>query len=234
MHIIKWVGFFSSLILSPCFASQQSPSKTISTFPINWNTTVRVSTLGLQGEIGYRFNKTFGLRFQGGGLFHERKTLEFDGVKYHDVTIRPQSYNFIADWYFPDDRGYKLSIGGGYNRNKIVLHRTFTAADTFMYNGVNVAPLIGTVKSNYHFSHFTPYAGVGYDSDKLFNSNFSFSIDVGAYFQGKSKASVAATGPIQGDPAGMAVLKQKAEAIVNDSWWLKTYPVISVALRYNF
>ncbi|WP_032112790.1 hypothetical protein [Candidatus Paracaedibacter symbiosus] len=200
-----------------------------------WNIGARIGTLGVQGEVGYRFNKTFGLRFQAGGFIHNRETFEFGGISYHDVEIKPQTYNLIADWYLLNDAGFKLSIGGGYNRSKLVLNRDFSGISEVPFNG-NVVPgtTIGILKACYHFRRFTPYFGAGYDSRNLFGSNFSLSLDVGAYVQGNTKAKISATGPIQYNPAGMVKLKQGAEEVVNDTWWIKTYPVISVAVRYNF
>lgn len=229
MRIIKWINFLALFFPFLCFSTTQAKQQTVSHYNNSWNVATRFGTLGFQGEIGYRFNESFHLRGQAGGIFHQRESLNFAGVTYHDVSIRPQTYNLIADWYFLNNYGFKLSIGGGYNRNKIVLHRTFTVEEDPIK-----ATIIGTVKSKYHFSRFTPYSGIGYDSKGLFGSNFSVSIDVGAYFQGKSKANVSATGPIQYSPSDMAELKKTAENIVNDSWWLKTYPVISISLRYCF
>lgn len=80
---------------------------------------------------------------------------------------------------------------------------------------------VGVVRARYHFSKFTPYFGIGYDSDSLFGSKFSLSCDVGAYIQGNSRASVSAIGPIQNSPNGMASLKHGAEGVVNSTCGLK-------------
>lgn len=198
-------------------------------------TGVRVGTLGLQGEIGYKIHSTLLLRFQAGGFFHKRKTFNFDGVTYHDVEMSPQTYNFIADWYFLNQSGFKISIGGGYNRNHLVLNRDMTPLPQYSIGGATVpGSYIGIVRSQYHFRRFTPYVGVGYDTQKLGTTNFSLSIDIGAYLQGDCRATVKATGPIQNDAQGMEMLKDKAQKLIDDTGWIKTYPVVSLCLRYHF
>lgn len=235
MHLQKLLAtsipIFAILLASGAVATT-APHSNAAT---NWYAGVRAGTLGLQGEVGHMFNSTFGLRFQGGGFFHKRETFNFGGVSYHDVEIKPQTYNLIADWYFLNNSGVKFSVGGGYNRNELILNRDMSSIAKVTLNGSTVpGAAIGVIRSTYHFKRFTPYVGIGYDSKGLYDSPFSLSVDVGAYMQGKCRATVTATGPIQNDPAGMAALKQAAQQLIDDTAWIKTYPVISVALRYNF
>lgn len=221
---------FTIFLRAPAFAASTTPN-----FLPESYISLRAGTLGVQGEIGYLLNATFGLRFQGGGFGHKRETFNFDGVSYHDVEIKPQTYNLIADWYFLNNSGFKFSLGGGYNRNKLVLNRDMSSLVSVSLNGSTVpGSAVGVIRSTYHFRRFTPYVGGGYDVNHLLGSQFSLSIDVGAYMQGNCRAAVSATGALQNSPEGMAVLKKAAEKLIDDTWWIKTYPVISIALRYHF
>jgi hypothetical protein len=77
----------------------------------NWNLGARVSTLGLAGEVGYHFNKTFALRLQGTWWEQFKKSLTFAGVQYHNVRFRPATVTLYADWYFYTPGGASVLEG---------------------------------------------------------------------------------------------------------------------------
>lgn len=194
----------------------------------NWNAGARISTLGLAAEIGYHFNDTFGLRFQGTWWEHFRKSLSYDGVRYHNVRFRPITFNLYGDWYFYT-KWWRLSAGLGYNATKIRLNRDFSQHP----NPYRAAA--GIVTARYRFKNpIKYYVGTGIDIRHIGGSNWTFTIDAGAYFMGKVSAKVNMTGPARMSPTAQATAKREAEELLNDKKWFSTYPAISIGFKYEF
>ena len=200
---------------------------------------IRANSLGLQLELGYQLSNNLGTRIQGGGFYHYKKNFTFEDIDYQDVCIRPLNLNALLDWYFLQtgrDYGLRLTAGVGYNANIFRLNKDLSVTGNSLgnnntyYNGAQ----IGIFKAKYRFRRITPMVMVGYDSAPLGKSNLFLSIDVGAYFQGKAKARATGTG----DNAGLANFardaKEEAENLVNKHRWIKTFPIVSVAIKYQF
>lgn len=179
----------------------------------------RASTLGLQGEFSAQLSKDFAIRLQGGGYHHYCKSLTFENVEYRHVRIMPLNFNMLFDWYFwksGRDYGLRLSPGIGLNFNRAKLQRDLTPQN-----------IPGVLSAKYRFNHFVPIAVVGYDSP-LFLKNLFVSFDVGVYFQGRAKAKA----KINGQTAPES-LRQVAEGVLNTHWWVKQYPIVSLAIKYQ-
>ncbi len=194
----------------------------------NWNAGVRASSLGIAGEVGYHFNKTFGLRLQGTWWEHFRKTMSFDGVQYKDVRFRPVTITLYADWYFYTN-WWRLSVGGGYNGTKIRLNRDFSKDP----NPLRQA--LGYTHGRYRYKNpISYYVGTGCDFRNLGGSNWTLTMDAGVYFMSKVSAKVTATGPAQVSEEAMRKLRYGAEELINDKKYLRTYPAISIGFKYEF
>jgi len=194
----------------------------------NWNAGARLSSLGLAAEGGYQFNETFALRLQGTWWEHFKKRLSYDNVKYHNVRFRPITVTAYADWYFYT-KWWRLSAGLGYNATKIRLNRDFSN------HPKPERAAAGIVSAKYRFRNpLKYYVGTGIDIKKIGGSNWTFSMDAGAYFMGKVKAKVQMTGPAKDIPQAQAVAKREAEELLNDKKWFATYPAVSVGFKYEF
>lgn len=204
-------------------AEQKKDGKT-SSFHIG----ARFSSLGILGEIGYRFNPTFGIRIHGGGYDHFHKEIKYNGETYHHIRYRPLTIHFLADWYFLKD-WWRLTGGIGYNWTHMRLKKD-KRNDPFPQN------LIGVVTNRFKYKRkVTPYVGTGFDFPPLFGSKFIISIDAGVNFQGKVKARTSAKGGFLSNyPPALKTAKHRAEKLLNDPWWIRYYPVISVGVRYCF
>ncbi len=191
-----------------------------------WDAGVRLNTMGIQGEVGYLFNKTFAVRLQSGGFNHYRKVLEFEEVKYHHVRFRPIVTLLYADWYFLKD-WWRVSVGIGYNHTKIHIKRDLSSTP---FPGNMLQVLSGTYRYKRKIS---PYLGTGVDFRNLFGSKFIFSIDAGINYMGEVKVSTSSNGPGAQNLQLMAAARKNAKKLLNDKWWVKYYPAISVGLKYE-
>lgn len=197
----------------------------------SWEAGGMAGTLGILAEIGYRFNSTFGLRIQGGGYEYFQKNMEYDNVHYHHVRYRPITAHLLADWYFLTD-WWRLTGGVGYTGTRARVKRNM-ANEPFPRN------MMGVLTFRYSYKNkIAPYVGTGFDFYSLScgkgASKFIFSLDLGLNFQGEVRAHVKATGPLSNSPAAMKKARHDANELLNNNWWVKCYPVASIAVRYKF
>ena len=191
-----------------------------------WDTGLRASTLGIQGEVGYLFNETFAMRLQAGGYDHYIKEIEYDKVKYHNVRFRPLITTLYADWYFLT-KWWRASAGISYNHTKIRIYQDFSSHQT------NLAAL-SILKAHYRYKNkISPYLGTGIDIRNIFCSKFILSIDAGINYFGEVKVKAFSTGIAANFPTEMAKAHRTAEKMLNDKWWIKYYPTFSIGLKYE-
>lgn len=188
-----------------------------------WNVGARLNTMGIQGEVGYRFNKTFAARLQAGGYSHYQNELEFEGSKYKHIRIRPIFTVLYADWYFLKD-WWRASGGISYNQTKY-----HARMDKYFGN-----MHIGTAALTYRYKNkITPYLGTGFDFRIPCGSKFIFSVDAGINFIGEVKTVAELDGVIGLEPTAVAQARKEGKKILNDKWWIKNYPTISFGLKYE-
>lgn len=191
-----------------------------------WEMGMRGGTLGLLGEIGYRFNPTFALRLQGGGYEYFQRKMRYNRVTYHHVRYRPITAHLMADWYFWKD-WWRATAGLGYTGTRARIKQDM-AKEQYPKN------LLGVVTSRYEYKRkIAYYVGTGFDYTHSCDSKFIFSIDAGINFQGDIKGNPHATGPAANNPRAKQQLKKEANNLLNDHWWVKNYPVISIGVRYK-
>lgn len=194
-----------------------------------WSAAIRASTIGIQGEVGYKFNKTFAVRLQAGGYDHYIKEIEYDKTRYHNIRYRPLVATFYADWYLLKcAEWFRASIGISYNHTKIRIHRDHRD-DIFPTNW-----LIKLTQANYKYRNkIAPYAGFGFDFP-IQSSSFAITFDAGLLYLGKTKVDLKISGIGQNNPQIMADARKKADKLINDIWWIKSFPVFSLGLKYRF
>ena len=188
-----------------------------------------VSTLGLGGEVGYRFNDYLTLR-GGGNAFEYGYDDEIDGVDY-DIDLGLASAGLVVDVH-PFRGGFHLSAGARWNGNGADLDGR--PAGPLTIGGTTYAPdEIGRLTGEAEFDSFAPYLGIGY-TFVLLDGRFSLALDAGALYQGDPDVDLEATGPIASDPAFQADLEEQREEVEDALEFLRFYPVAALALRYHF
>jgi hypothetical protein len=184
---------------------------------------VRAGTVGLGLEFAYPISSSLGVRLIADGYKYSRKftqdNIEYDG----DVKLRTGS--LLLD-LFPFANNFRISAGGVYNGNKILL-TTPTESVTLGPN-TYTASLNGEVD----FRKFAPYAGIGYG--RPINSGLSVTFDLGVMFQGTPTATL--NGTCTGVNCATFQTDVKAqEASLNDKVKdFKYYPVATLGLAYTF
>lgn len=214
--VLKIIGpIAAALVLATPIQADQQDSK--------WNVGARLSTIGIQGEITYRFNKTFALRLQAGGYNHYQKELEFEKKKYHHIRFRPIVTTLYADYYFLTD-WWRVSGGISYNHTKI------HAREKIVFGQMS----LGVAALTYRYKNkITPYLGTGLDIKFPCGSKFIFTVDAGINFMGEVKANPKISGLAGLSPIAVPTAKKKGEKRLNNLWWVKNYPTISVGVKYE-
>lgn len=191
-----------------------------------WDIGARLSTVGIQGEVGYLFNKTFAMRLQAGGFDYHIKKIKYDKEEYKNLRFRPMVATLYADWYFLTN-WWRASMGISYNHTKIRIHRDFRKHQMPYI-------LMGIFSATYQYKHkFSPYLGTGVDIRNLFGSKFIFSADVGLNYFGNVKVRAAGTGPAGCIPIAMTIAHKEARKLLDEKWWMRYFPVLSIGLKYE-
>jgi hypothetical protein len=238
-------SFFASSVFSATPQAQvdspkKSESETVSTTngtnsQGKWFAGLRGGTTGFGGDVGYKFNPTFAVRVFGASFFHEREHLTLENTRYDNVKLKLLLAGLIADWYVFKG-GFRISGGLAINGNKIKMQRDVTALPFVTVDGNQVPGfLIGVGSATYRYRKLAPYLGVGYDSENIGGSSISVGLDLGFLFQGKAKAKASVTGaaPLV-IPNFNRLYQDYVEHLVNNHRVLRTYPVVSLSVRYTF
>jgi hypothetical protein len=188
-----------------------------------------VGTPGLGLEFGYDFNDTFGLRANGNWLSFS-KDVQSDDVNY-DGKLKLFSMGLLGDFYMFDS-GFRLTGGAYYNNNHVNIDATPTGAVNI--GGTSYAAgQIGTLRGRADYNEFTPYAGLGYTTNRG-QPGLSLVFDAGVMFQGRPDVTLASTGPVAGQPTFAADIERERQQIADDLKWTRFYPAVRLGLAYRF
>jgi len=190
---------------------------------------VSAGTTGLGLEFGYDFSDSFGLRTNGNWLSFS-KDVESDGINY-DGKLKLFTLGMLGDFY-PFESGFRVTGGAYYNNNHVNL--TATPTGTFEIGGTPYTPAqIGSLNGRADFNEFTPYAGLGFTSNRG-NPGLSFVFDAGVMFQGRPEITLAGNGPITTSPTFQADLERERQEIADDLKWTRFYPAVRLGVAYRF
>lgn len=188
-----------------------------------------VGTPGIGLELGYDLNDTFGLRANG-NWFSMSKDVESDGVNYNGK-LKLFSMGLLGDFYMFDS-GFRLTGGAYYNDNHVNLTATPTGNVT-IGSTVYTPAQVGTLTGSADFNEFTPYAGIGYTSNRG-NPGLSFVFDAGVMFQGRPDVTLAGNGAITSTPGFQSDLERERQEIADDLKWTRFYPAVRLGVAYRF
>jgi hypothetical protein len=146
---------------------------------------------------------------------------------------------FLADFH-PFKSFYHITAGVYWNRMKMNMETTVQGEAPVLVGGMNVqVPVKSDVKSSARFRPWAPYLGVGINwrPDSLkdcshHGTGVHMGFDVGILFQGKTTVKVDQKGYLT-DAQVTDFETAKAKSL-NDRWWMKAYPVISLKVKYKF
>jgi len=159
----------------------------------------------------------------------------YAGIDY-DATLALDSYYLTTNFKFPASP-FRLTLGAFSNGNEVHLTSEDTGGLNFAIGGASfLAADVGTLSSVVSFSSTSPYLGVGFDFELFGKAGLN--LDFGVLWQGEPTVTLEASG-LDSAPAqiqttlGQALEIERTE-LEDKMSSLKAYPVVSLALVYNF
>jgi hypothetical protein len=150
-----------------------------------------------------------------------------DGIKY-EGDLKLSSFGVQGDLkVFP---GVYLTAGLYSNKNKIELSGTPTG-NTQIGDVTYTPAQIGTLSSRARFKSSVPYLGVGFRQGV---GPVELNFEVGAYMQGAAKVTLTSNGTLASNSAYQAELEKERTRQEADLGDFKTYPAVSLGLRFKF
>ena len=193
---------------------------------------LNISTLGVGASAKYFVNSFFGIRALING-FRINKAVSDD-----QMTVKGKLTLFTAGFTFdihPFQNGFFIAPGVLYNGNKLKVTASANNNVTLEDGTIVLTPAqIGTATTTLHFKNkLSPYIGLGYDGS--ITKGWSFLFELGVLFQGPMKSkSVKMTGRAQDVQADLDALRHRFTKDVNKISLIKTWPVVSLGVRYKF
>lgn len=188
-----------------------------------------ISTLGLGGDVGVRFNDFIGLRVVGNAWVADFDAT-YGGVDY-GVDFNLASVGPMVDIY-PFGSVLRFTAGFRYNLNNLGLDATPTTSVTFGGNTYTPAEA-GTVTGDVDFNTFAPYVGLGLEATFL-GDTLALGFEGGVLFQGSPSVSLRGNGTLAADPTFNADLAREADEIEDDLSILAYYPVLRLYMTFRF
>ena len=190
---------------------------------------VRASTLGAGLEVGGKLNSHLRLRglINGWDVNHDNTT---DNIHY-DGKLKLASAGAQLDYYPSENGGFYVTAGLYGNSNKV--RETATPTNNTRIGSVTYTPAeIGTLSAHGRFKHTAPYLGLGWDFGST--GPVYVNLEAGAYFQGHPHVTLTSNGSLAGNPAYQDQLEQERQKLEHDIDDAKTWPVVSLGVRYQF
>ena len=195
-----------------------------------WTLGLSGGTLGVGPEIAYRYGPNLGMRVNA-GYFSYNRDQTLDDIDYNGK-LKLNSVGLQADWY-PFGGGFRLSLGGRSNSNKIDLKGNPSSSveiDGTTYTPAEVGTLTGTVKS----SSFAPTFALGYGGTLA--KGFTMGVELGVMYQGSPKINDlhSSGGLFSSNPIFLADVKAEQQRMEDDAKDFKYWPVLQIDLLYRF
>ncbi len=209
-----------------------------------------VSPLGISFEATTNFNRHLNFRSTGSYFTYSANNIQTQGFNV-TANVKMSSARASLD-YYPFHSGFRLSPGVMfYNGNHATTTFTpmagtsFSLGDHTYYSasGANAIHGIGAFGLGNGRPAFTMTTGWGNQLPR--HGHLSFPVEIGAAFIKQPTASLNLTGfvcdanglncvDVATDPTAQADLAQQVKDYQNDVNPLKTYPIVSFGVAYNF
>jgi len=206
---------------------------------------VKVSTLGIGGEVGLALTHRSNLRF-GFNAFTYGDTFGKDGVTYKgtlDLRSAQATYDLFLLGDFHVSPGVLI-----YNGNKLTANASVPGGQSFTLSGVNYVsdaadPVAGTGKLAVYKA--APMLLFGFGNLVPRSRHFSASVEIGAAYQGPPRVTLNLTGSacdptglncrsISSDPTIQANVVSEQAKLNKSASPYKFYPVLSFGVGFKF
>lgn len=197
-----------------------------------YNTAMKLSTLGLGFDISTPINDKLSARFNLNGASYSDTQSE-DGNDY-EGSLELLTAGILLD-YYPFQNNFRLSSGVYYNGNGFTGSVTPTSTTTVEIGGTTYTNAdIGSLNTDISFNSLAPYLGLGWGNNAR-DKGWGFTFDLGAMFHGTGEANLNATVIDQRIANLIASDIAKEEQDINDKLAdIKVYPVVSIGVNYSF
>jgi hypothetical protein len=190
---------------------------------------VTAGTLGIGPEIGYRANRTVGLRANATFLSFDH-SVKSNNVRY-DGHANLKSGGVMLDLY-PFGGGFFLSAGARINGNDGRLRATPQSTTTIGSTAFTPAQ-IGTISGRAEVKDVAPQLTLGYGGG--LHHGLSFHFEAGALFQGAIRVrDFASNGTLANDPRFLVELEKERLSTQRKVDDYKVYPIAQIGLKYRF
>jgi hypothetical protein len=188
-----------------------------------------LSTLGIGGDVGLRFNDFIGFRIAGNayGANFDASYGDIDyGVDFNLASVGP-----MLDVY-PFGGVLRFTAGFRYNMNNAGL--TATPNTNVNIGGMTFTPAeVGELDGDVDFRDFAPYVGLGLEATFI-NGTLALGFEGGVLLQGSPDVSLRGNGTLATDPNFNARLNEEEKQIEDDLAFLAYYPVLRAYLTFRF
>lgn len=186
-------------------------------------------TLGIGPEIGYRANRTIGVRANATFLSFDH-SVKSNNVRY-DGHANLKSGGVMLDLY-PFGGGFFLSGGARINGNDGRLRATPQSTTTIGSTAFTPAQ-IGTISGRAEVKDVAPQLTLGYGGG--LRHGLSFHFEAGALFQGAIRVrDFASNGTLANDPRFLVELEKERLSTQRKVDDYKVYPIAQIGLKYRF
>ena len=191
---------------------------------------MKAGTLGLGLEAEQALSDVLSIRI-GINYISYSYTGDQDDIDY-DIDLELMTVPVLLDWH-PFKGAFRISAGALYNDNSLkgeaVSDESYKIGDV-EYSGSQLGILSGSVE----FDDFGYYLGIGCDTSFGKEDCFGFTFDIGAMYHGEPVVTLAADGPVAGDPSFQRELDKERQSVQDDMSSYKLYPVIAIGMTYRF
>ena len=198
--------------------------------------TADVGTTGVGAHLVVPMESNLNGRF--GANYFKHSFSEKDGSVDYDLKAKLQTVDILFDYFPMAGSPFRVTAGALYNGNNVSAHAKPNADGTYKLNGiVYKAADVGTLTGGVDYRKAAPYLGIGWGNPLKSASAWSFTADVGAYFQGKPNTTLTSIGCTTSSlVCNTLVTDVNAEktSFTNDIAKYKTYPVLRVGMAYRF
>jgi len=149
-----------------------------------------------------------------------------------------QTVDVLFDWYLRDGSPFHLTGGLVYNGNQFDVNARVSQLGSITLNGTRYSSAdVGILSGRVDYRKAAPYLGIGWGNALAQSKHWSFSADLGAFFQGNPNVKLASVGCTTSKAVCDALVKDVAAermGLQDDFDSFKVYPVLRASLNYRF
>ena len=198
----------------------------------NFGIGVKAGTLGLGLEGRWDGLPWLDLRLGANSYSYSTEGREASNLYQTDLDL--ETVYLTANFHFPLSP-FRLTVGAMSNGNEFNLVGAETGDYSFGGQTWTQAE-VGVLRSTTSFDGTSPYVGLGLDFELFGKAGLNF--DVGVLLQGDPQVDITSSGTAWNDPliggAFQAAIESERQELEDEMSDFKAYPVISLAVVYNF